>query len=108
MSQSERECEFLSLWERFGGDVSPIRQYRFHEKRRWRFDFAWPESLLGVEIQGGTAMRSRSGHTSISGIQKDYEKLNAAQLAGWRVLQYTSLDLEKRPLQLIAEIKDAL
>lgn len=103
-SSSERETQFLSHWRIFGNGTEPERQYRFHPVRQWAFDFAFPNVRLAVEIQGGTAMRGRSGHTSISGMQADYAKYNAAQLRGWRVLLYTSLDLEKRPRQVCQEI----
>lgn len=29
------------------------REYRFAPKRLWRFDFAWPELALALEIEGG-------------------------------------------------------
>ena len=35
----------------------PMSEYRFHETRRWRFDFAYPEQLLAIEVEGGTVLR---------------------------------------------------
>ena len=67
---------------------APEREYRFDDVRRWRFDFAWPDVLLAVEIEGGTWARGR--HTRGSGFAADCEKYNAAALAGWRVLRYTA------------------
>lgn len=66
---------------------APAMEYRFHPTRKWRFDFAWPESMVAVEINGGVFIQGR--HTRGSGAVKDWEKLNAAQLAGWVVLQVT-------------------
>ena len=29
------------------------REYKFHKTRKWRFDFAYPDIQLAVEIDGG-------------------------------------------------------
>ena len=65
----------------------PIREYRFDPIRRWRFDFAWPEQLIAIEVEGGTWRRGR--HNRPVGFEKDCEKYNAAARAGWCVLRYT-------------------
>jgi very-short-patch-repair endonuclease len=56
--------------------------------RKFRFDFAFPAHVLLVECEGATWVPNR-GHTSGAGIQRDIDKLNAATLAGWRVLRFT-------------------
>jgi hypothetical protein len=61
------------------------REYSFHDKRRWRFDFAWPDLMLAVEIEGGTWSGGR--HTRGAGFRKDAEKYNTATIGGWRVLK---------------------
>lgn len=66
-------------------DCSP--EYRFHPTRKWRLDLAWPEVRVAVEIQGGVYVRGK--HVQGDGAEKDYEKLNEAQLLGWIVLQTT-------------------
>lgn len=63
-------------------------EFRFDAKRRWRFDFAWPEKAIAVEVMGGTWRGGR--HTRGAGYEQDCEKSNAAQRAGWRVFKYTS------------------
>ena len=65
----------------------PVREYRFHHARRWRFDMAWPDCLLAVEIEGGT-WKLKSRHTSGSGFHNDCLKYNSAILLGWRVLRF--------------------
>jgi len=67
------------------GLPTPIREHRFHKFRLWRFDFAWPEVLLAVEVEGGIYSGGR--HTRGAGFERDLEKYNAATLAGWRVLR---------------------
>ena len=65
----------------------PARDFRFHPKRRWRFDFAWPLYRVAAEVDGGIYCRGR--HVRGGGFERDAEKRNAAVLAGWRVLHFT-------------------
>jgi len=64
-----------------------VTEYRFHARRRWRFDYAWPEQMLALEIEGGVWSGGR--HVRGKGFLGDMEKYNAAALAGWRVLRVT-------------------
>jgi hypothetical protein len=66
----------------------PEREFRFAPPRRWRFDLAWPQRKLSVEVEGGTWVQGR--HTRGAGMRGDCEKYNAAVLDGWRVLRFTS------------------
>lgn len=69
---------------RFLGDVPPwSREFRFHPERKWRFDFAWPEAMFAVEIEGLTADAGR--HQRIAGFTADAEKYEAALELGWTV-----------------------
>ena len=84
-----------SLWEdafavqlRLCNFPPPNSEYRFHDKRRWRFDFAWPDKMVAVEIEGGIHKISR--HTTGTGFTADCEKYNQAVLDGWQVLRFTS------------------
>lgn len=71
--------------------VLPEREYAFHPVRRWRFDFAWPELRLAVEVEGGVYSRGR--HNRPQGFIGDTEKYNAAAEAGWTVLRYTGTSI---------------
>lgn len=64
-----------------------IPEFRFHPTRKWRFDFAYPAHKVAIEINGGVWKRGR--HNRGTGYIKDLEKLNAAQILGWIVLQFT-------------------
>jgi very-short-patch-repair endonuclease len=63
-----------------------VREHRFHPVRRWRFDFAWPDRLFAVEVDGGTMNFGR--HNRPGGFAKDAEKMNTATLMGWRILRF--------------------
>jgi very-short-patch-repair endonuclease len=103
MPQSQLEAAF-ELQLRAHGIEGYEREYRFHSTRRWRFDFAWIDRMLAVELNGGTWVRGR--HNRGSSVQGDYEKLNAAQLLGWRVLQFTAAQVDD--LTALATVQEAL
>lgn len=65
----------------------PKREHVFHATRKWRFDFAWPNRKIAVEIEGITAEGGR--HQRREGFEADCEKYNAAMLDGWMVLRFT-------------------
>ena len=64
----------------------PAFEYRFHPKRRWRIDIAYPEILLAIEIEGGVWTRGR--HVRGKGFLGDIEKYNALTECGWHLLRY--------------------
>ncbi len=86
MSKSDLEAQFMFQIRACGLPI-PEREVRFHKKRRWRFDFAYPDKMLAIEICGGMWIKGR--HNNPISIGKDYEKLNHAQIMGWKVLQFT-------------------
>lgn len=65
---------------------APCREYRFCE-RRWRFDYAWVEKRLALEIEGGGWVNGR--HHRPKGYEADLEKYNRATVLGWRVIRAT-------------------
>ncbi len=84
--------EKLALQIRALGLPTPSREFKFHEKRKWRFDFAFPELLWAIEVHGGGW--NNGGHNRNPIVMwRDYEKLNAAQELGWRVLQFTGVQV---------------
>ncbi|WP_428398271.1 hypothetical protein [Marinobacter salarius] len=98
MSQLE---ETLSLHVRAAKLPEPEREYRFGAAavggpgkglrarladaglKDWRFDFAWPDIKLAVEVEGGAWVRGR--HTRPLGFIEDLRKYQAAQQMGWTI-----------------------
>ena len=74
------------------GMPEPTREWRFSPPRRWRFDFAWVNRLVAVEVEGGAYVNGR--HTRGAGFEQDLVKYNMAALAGWRVLRFTPRQIE--------------
>ncbi|MCL1123413.1 hypothetical protein [Shewanella surugensis] len=60
----------------------------FHPKRKWRFDFAWPQWKIALEVHGGVFKNGR--HTRGTGFTEDRVKMNSAQLLGWIVIEATT------------------
>lgn len=85
-------------------NVECIKEFRFHPKRLWRFDYAIPDHKIALEVEGGVWTNGR--HTRSQGFLGDMEKYNTATLMGWRVLRTTPTELYK--LKTIEMIKDAI
>jgi hypothetical protein len=82
----------------------PLFEKRFHPTREWRFDLAWPEERLALEVVGGLWMGGR--HNTPEGYLSDMEKFNAAACLGWRILFTTPRGLSS--FGTAAMVKEAL
>lgn len=91
----------------------PEREHRFDKVRKWRFDFAYPERKIAIEVEGGSfsapvrchicgnivkhrlksgvlvPVRAGGRHNRGANFEKDAEKYNQAALDGWMVLRVT-------------------
>jgi very-short-patch-repair endonuclease len=100
---SALEDQFLSLWqahyprlilEREFSDITAWeldyqeRYSRSKRSKRYRLDFAHPDSRTGIEIQGGVYSRGR--HVTGSGYERDCKKYNLAYTSGWTIFLLTS------------------
>lgn len=81
------DLEFKLLMQiRLCGFPAPELEYRFHPKRKWRFDFAWPDLLVAAEVEGGVWVKGR--HNRGGGFIEDCTKYNAAAELGWSVFRF--------------------
>jgi very-short-patch-repair endonuclease len=83
--KSRIETMFLIRWD--GPDF--VTEHRFHPVRKWRFDYAWPDSKVAMEVDGAI-FGGKSGHNTGVGIARDAEKSNAAVELGWRLIRLTA------------------
>lgn len=68
--------------------LEPVREFRFHATRKFRFDFAFPARKLAIEIEGGLFVNG--GHSRGAAYEKNLEKYNTAAKMGWTVLRYST------------------
>jgi very-short-patch-repair endonuclease len=80
------------------------REYKAIKDRRFRYDFYLPDYNILIEVQGGQYM-AKSGHNSIKGLDRDYEKCNLAQINGYTILQYGSNYIRTQPFEILEDIK---
>lgn len=100
---SDLEEHFARLCELYG-IVPHEREYQFHPVRRWRFDFAWPGSLVAVEIDGGQWQTRGGRHAR----DADREKGNEAAALGWRVLHLSGEMLRYDPERWMTMLREIL
>jgi len=94
------------------GLPKPMREHKFLDDRRFRWDLAWPGYLVAVEVNGGTWMppdkdgNRRGAHGGGLAAERDAEKLSLAAVAGWRVLSVVPSQI--RSGAALGWIQDAL
>lgn len=66
-----------------------VPEHKFHPIRKWKFDWAWPDRFIAMEIEGGIWRKGGGAHSRPANIIRDIEKYNEAALAGWTVLRVT-------------------
>ncbi len=105
----------------------PQAEFRFHPKRMWRFDFAFIDYKVAVEVEGGAyanpvycrscgarvtyvgtdgriiPLLMGGRHNFGAGYEKDVEKYNEAAIHGWLLVRMTAkLVRSKKGLEFIA------
>lgn len=81
----------------------PEMEFKFLDDRKFRFDYAYPDIQVGIEVDGGAFAYGGGRHKGGS----DYEKFLLAQIDGWAVYAVRTVDLESNPaywLQLLTEL----
>lgn len=75
-------------WQMRAAGLPPWEcEFRFHPRRRWRADRAWPHLKLLLEVEGGIWSGGR--HTRGAGYEQDCIKYNEAAILGYRVIRVT-------------------
>lgn len=101
----DRKMIFFENWNLIYPDLKNLPAFqpvydpelKFAEKemgRGWRFDFAWPDAFVAVEIDGGNRLATidKNGNPVAVGrhtLDSDYEKRNAAVGLGWNLFCFT-------------------
>lgn len=110
----------------------PELEYKFHPSRRFRFDIAYPEYMVAIEVEGGSwgkpvvchncgtvvKERKRNGgmipvfsggrHNRPGGFSKDVEKYNEAAILGWILLRFTPNEIKNgKAIEYIRRVLEA-
>lgn len=84
---------WLAVWCQGKGVELPIPEYAFHPTRRWRWDWAWRNLKVAVELDGGIWVGGR--HSGGKGQERDNEKHNTAQAMGWVVGRFSPAQVKR-------------
>jgi very-short-patch-repair endonuclease len=91
----DTKYQFFEAYCKSHGIPMPIREHKFHPTRKWRFDFAWPDQKIAIEVEGGLFLAGGGRHNRGASMKGDMEKYNEAACFGWSVLRYTPDQLVK-------------
>lgn len=97
---SKLEEQFESLWVNLFPDIDLEAEVKLIPNRRFRFDYVHYESQTAIEINGGNWNYGR--HCRPKSLMSEYEKINLAQLLGFKVFILSGEMINDTWLQKIA------
>jgi len=95
------EAAMARVLRRFGL-VDPVAEYVPFTGAPYRFDFAWPEVKVAVEVDG------YENHSSYEAVQRGYQRDRWAAKHGWVVMHFTWDEVLHSPELVAAEIRAML
>jgi hypothetical protein len=97
-SRSDLETAFLALYRCYGIPIPEVNV----KLGRWEVDFLWRAQQLVVEADTFTY------HRGSVAFEDDYSRDLDLRRAGYAVLRFTDIQLEKEPDRIAADIREAL
>ncbi len=88
----QRVSLFKALCRRQGVPEPTLEHHFAKPERAWRFDLAWLDQKIALEVEGGAWTKGR--HTRGGGFIEDMAKYNRATELGWRVYRVTPSQLD--------------
>lgn len=95
-SNADKSGMFLAYWRLLAqGESEPVSEYNFDRAlgRKHRFDWAFVDSRVAVEIDGGSYAVMGGRHAT----DADREKLNIAASLHWLVFRFSPQQLKRDP-----------
>lgn len=102
LPEPEREYRFAAIAT--GGIGSGVRK-RLKDAglKDWRMDYAWPDLMLAVEVEGGGFINGR--HNRGVGFAEDLRKYSEAMSMGWTLYRCDALLIKSgKALQVIEKL----
>lgn len=78
------EIEFHVAWRKLHSSIELVPQYRIG---RFRVDFAHPETMTAIELDGHEHHHTRRDRT------KDYQRQRDIEEQGWRFVRFTGTEI---------------
>jgi len=98
---------FAYYWRMFAPALprpTPELEFDKHIKRRHRFDWAWPEYRIAVEVDGGQWSKRGGRHAG----DADREKTNIAASLRWLVFHFSPDQLTREPEACVSLVARAI
>lgn len=86
-TRSKLEADYVAQLERIEVPAFEIN-YRWHSVREWRWDVAFVDDKVAVEIDG-VRRDGKGDHQTEKGMTNDYQKVAEGVLWGWTILRFT-------------------
>ncbi len=120
---------YWNIYSIFKENITPEFEVRFIPGRKYLLDVCYSAYKVGIELDGGgygkpihcqncgALVRSTKGkmlsmplpsHYSLAQRERDYEKQNAALLAGWLLLRFSSQQLKRDPESVIRTVEQVI
>lgn len=106
-NKNDKASMFLYYWKIYAPQgFLPVGEYEFARVigRKFRFDLAWTQYRIGVEVDGGGWLPHGGRH----GGDGDREKLNIAASLRWLVFRFSPAMLERNPAGCIDMVLKAI
>lgn len=106
-NQDDKAPMFDYYWRIFAADMQrPTPEYEFDKviKRKHRFDWAFPEYRIAVEVDGGQWSRYGGRHAT----DTDREKLNIAASLRWLIFRFSPDQLKRDPERCVGLVIQAI
>ena len=103
-SKSVLEEKFDAKWNKIYPEIKLLREYKLLKDRKFKGDFAHPDSKTVIEIQGGIWIQGR--HNRGSGYTKDCKRTLALIANGWKVIYLVESMFTEETFKIIKGIID--
>jgi len=117
---TDKSEQFRTLWGMYASSLAapeigsmiclppfPEPEFKFALSigRKWRFDWAWPDRKIAVEVEGN-AWNAKGGGRHMQ--DSDMWKYNNAADMGWRVFRFSPRMMKDSPAQCVEMVLRAL